>query len=91
MANDTFLYDIRCSCCRRRIAVSMTSKWGLYCDEFCAQDIPAAEFEARDAVIEALDRDTDLPMAQIGKMFGLARQRMYQIQALRDLRKAVNK
>lgn len=89
MANDTFIYDVRCSGCRRKIAVSGTNKWGLYCDEFCAQDIPAVEHEGRDAVIESIMRDTDKPLAQIGIMFGLARQRMYQIEKSRDLRKSV--
>jgi hypothetical protein len=87
--SNTFLYDVRCACCRARIGVSATQKWGLYCDEFCAQDIPAVEHEARDAVIEALIRDSDMPLATIGKKFDLVRQRMYQIAASRDLRKAV--
>ena len=89
MADDSFIYDVRCPSCRRRVGVSATAKWGVYCDAFCAQDIPAVEHEGRDAVIEALTRDTDIPLARIGTMFGLARQRMYQIQNARDLRKAV--
>jgi len=84
---DTFLYDVRCSSCRRKIGVTQTQKWGIYCDEFCAQDVPAVEHEARDAVIEALARDTDTPLARVAAKFGLARQRVYQLLAARDLRK----
>lgn len=89
MATDTFLYDVRCAACKRRVGVSASQKWGVYCDEFCAQDVPAVEHEARDAVIEAMLRDFDIPAAQIGAKFGLVRQRMYQIASIRDLRKAV--
>ena len=87
----TFLYDVRCAACKRRVGVSATQKWGIYCDEFCAQDVPAVEHEARDSVIEALTRDTDIPLASIGKKFDLVRQRMYQIVNNRDLRKAIGR
>lgn len=89
MAGDTFLYDVRCSCCKRKIGVAQTQKWGIYCDEFCAQDVPAVEQEARDSVIEVMARDFDIPLAQIGRRFDLVRQRVYQILDSRDLRKAV--
>lgn len=85
----SFLYDVRCATCKRRIAVSSSQKWGVFCDLFCAQDLPAVEQEMRDTVIEALSRDTDLSMARIASKFGLARQRIYQVMDMRDLRKEV--
>jgi len=85
----SFLYDVRCTTCNRRIAVSGAQKWGLYCDEFCAQDLPASDQEMRDSVIEAAARDTDVPMTKVAARFGLTRQRVYQVLDTRDLRKEV--
>lgn len=84
----TFLYEVRCSCCKCVLGVTQSVKWGVYCDEFDAQDVPPGEHEGRDAIIEALMWDTELPLAQIGNLFGLARQRMYQLAKERDLSKA---
>lgn len=88
MPETVILQDVRCASCRRRVGVSGVSKWGVFCDGFCAGDLPAAEHEMRDAVIEALMRDTDMPLSNIGRIFGVARQRMYQIRDYRDVRNA---
>lgn len=89
MADAGFLYEIRCATCQRSIGVSLVKKFGIYCDAFCAQDIAAVEEEGRDAVIEAILRDTDIPAAEIARRFGFSRQRIYQLKDSRDLRKQV--
>lgn len=86
-----FLYDIRCAACHRMLGVSGKRKWAIYCDAFCAQDIPAVEEEARDAIIEAVLKDTEHSGATLGAIFDLTRQRVLYIAKDRDLRVMVRK
>ena len=86
-----FLFDVRCSACGRLLGVTSAQKWGVYCDTFCAQDLPAVTEEARDAIIEAYHRDTDTPLAAVARWFGLTRQRIYQLLDNRDLAKLARK
>lgn len=88
---DTYLYDVRCSSCRAHLGVTEVQKWGIYCDAFCAQEIPAVIEEARDALIEAYHRDHDTPVAAMARWFELSRQRMYQLLDARDLVKLAKK
>lgn len=69
---------IRCRGCRRQIGVASDVHNGVYCNEVCADDIPAGANEDRDATIELLVRiGTD--RATIGKEFGLTKQRLSQV------------
>lgn len=85
--SDAFLYEVRCASCRSLLGVTESMKWGIYCDAYCAQEIPAVVEEARDAIIEAYGRDSDTPLAKVAGWFDLSRQRIYQLLAARDLTK----
>lgn len=84
---EQFLYEVRCAGCGRLIGVSGARKYGVFCDEFDAWDFGVSNTEQRDAVVEALIRDTDRKQAEIARDFGFTRQRMYQLRATRDIRK----
>ncbi len=86
---DELLLDVRCVADRGKIGVSPTVRFACYHDEFCAWDIPAVAEEGRDAIIEALLRDTDTSVRAIADLFGFTRQRVYQLKDSRDLRKQV--
>ncbi|WP_020142214.1 hypothetical protein [Terracoccus sp. 273MFTsu3.1] len=82
-----FLYEVRCAGCARQVGVSRVSKYGVFCDEFDAWDFGVSNTEQRDAVVEAIIRDTDKSQAEVAREFGFTRQRMYQLRSNRDIRK----
>lgn len=84
---EQFLYDVRCAGCGRQIGVSSVRKYGIFCDAFDAWDFGVSDTEQRDAVVEAITRDTDRPQAEVAREFGFSRQRMYQLRSDRDIRK----
>jgi hypothetical protein len=84
---EQFLFEVRCAGCSRLIGVSVARKYGLFCDPFDAWDFGCSATEQRDAIIEALWRDTDRPQADIARDFNVTRQRLYQLREARDVRK----
>jgi len=84
---EQFLYDVRCAGCGRQIGVSVARKYGVFDDQFCAWDFGVSASEQRDAVVEAITRDTDRPQAEVARDFGFSRQRMYQLRSGRDVRR----
>jgi hypothetical protein len=85
-----FLYEVRCAGCGGQMGVSAARKYGIFHDAFCAWDFGVSNTEQRDAVVEALLRDTDRAHADVAREFGFTRQRIYQLRANRDVRKVAN-
>lgn len=77
-------FEIRCRGCRRRLGVG-PADFRIYCDEFCAGDYPAMAQEDREALMEAIYRETYPSKAALGRMFSISRQRVDQILASRDI------
>ena len=78
------LIEVRCRGCRRLLGYG-PADFRIYCDSSCADDFPAVVSEDRDALIEAINQETGLISARLGEQFGIARQRVDQILARRDL------
>jgi hypothetical protein len=70
--------DIRCRACHRLLGIGPVAV-RIYCDTLCLNSVPADEFEDRDAVMEAVYVDSGKSKAEIGRMFGMTRQRADQI------------
>lgn len=69
---------VRCRGCRRRIGVANDAHNGVYCNERCANDLPAGVNEDRDDLIVLM---TQLGTARVDliKEFGLTKQRLSQV------------
>lgn len=72
------LEEIRCRTCHRMLAVGPKNQRA-WCDTTCAEDFPATEAEARDALIEVIFLTRGVSKAALGRDFGVARQRVDQI------------
>lgn len=76
--------EIRCRGCSRYLGTG-PSDFRIYCDDWCAEDYPAVEAEARDALIEAIHQEWSTAKAVLARQFGISRQRVDQILASRTI------
>lgn len=80
------LRDVRCRGCLRQLGVGKDDRV-IYCDAQCANDFPASQTEARDALLEAVYLTHRYTFAKLGEMFGFSRQNAQQIVTKRDVRR----
>lgn len=79
------MVEVRCRGCRRLLGVA-PADFRIYCDTMCATDYPATTAEGRDALIEAMFRETGLSKSALARAFGISRQRVDQIIDQRTIR-----
>lgn len=69
---------VRCRGCKRQVGLATGVHNGVFCDEACRDDIPATEYEGRDAIISLLAARGTARSA-LGAEFDLSKQRISQI------------
>lgn len=73
---------IRCRSCRQMLGIG-PSDFRIYCDEVCANEVPASINEERDALISAIYHTRSISKTALAKEWDMSRQRVEQIVAAR--------
>lgn len=79
MTDGGFIFDVRCSGCRRRIGYSEYSKPlrnAVFCSEWCFVEPPVTDMEARNDLWQALVAK-GMSAHHVSKVFGVAHSLVY--------------
>jgi hypothetical protein len=76
------LVELRCRGCLRSIGFARQGVWAYHSLQ-CADDYDPGLFEDRDALLVTLIQHENVPATELGRIFGLSRQRVNQIWAER--------
>lgn len=78
-STDVVVHKVRCASCRRALAVTASDsalRSKVFCDDWCLNEIPATQFEARNDQWKAMVTFGVSPVA-VARDFGVAHSQVY--------------